>query len=421
MKILVIGNGGREHAIISKLLESKKKPEIYCVPGIEAIENDVINVRLNILDNETLKNLVVSEKIDFTVVGPEAPLVNGIVDYFENSGLKIFGPSKAAAQLEGSKAFSKAIMKKYEIPTASYQKFNNYDTAKEYIESNETYPIVIKASGLAAGKGVVIPESKEDALRELKEMMLDHKFGSAADEIIIESFLEGEEASVFAICDGKNFLTLSPAQDHKRIGEGDTGKNTGGMGAYAPAPIVTETVLERTKDQVIRPLLEGMRADGIPYKGVLYVGLMIKNEKPSVVEFNARFGDPETQIVLPLLDEDLIDIFLASIDERIGERKAKTKQQSAMTVVMASGGYPDSYEKGYKISGLYKLEETTVYHAGTRVDDGKIVTNGGRVLNVLAIKDSLKECAHTIYNEIKHISFEKAYYRKDIGHRVLNH
>jgi phosphoribosylamine---glycine ligase len=419
MRILVIGNGGREHAIIEKLIEENQSLKIYCTPGISAIEDKIQNIDISSTDISGLIDFVKAEDIFLTIVGPEAPLVNGIVDEFEFHNLKIFGPSKKAARLEGSKAFSKAIMKKYNVPTAAYETFTSYNDAKNYLSSIKTFPIVIKASGLAAGKGVVIPKSKEEALFELKEIMADHKFGDAGSEIVIEAFLEGEEASVFAICDGENFVCLSPAQDHKRIGEGDTGKNTGGMGAYAPAPLITKDIFDDIKNKIIEPTLKGMINEGSPYKGVLFIGLMIKGRAINVVEYNCRFGDPETQVVLPLLDESLLNIIQDSVNGKIKNRTLKFKDKSAMTVVLSSGGYPDDYEKGYTITGLEKIDSSNIIFSGVKKENAKLKTNGGRVLNVVSISENLEDAAKKIYNDINKINFENMYYRKDIGHRVL--
>jgi len=419
MRFLIIGNGGREHAII-RSLQKNKTIEIHCAPGIEPLAEQIINIKIAVSEFDKLLNYAKSNKIDYTFVGPEAPLVDGIVDYFEASGQAIFGPTKAAAQIEASKAFSKKFMQSYHIPTASYKQFSNYNEALLYINSLKEYPIVIKASGLAAGKGVVIPENLVEAQRELAEMMLDKKFGNAADEIVIESFLQGEEASVFAICDGANYVLLSPAQDHKRIGEGDIGKNTGGMGAYAPAPVVNPKVINAIEKLVLKPFLAGMQAEKHPYKGVLFIGLMIQNEEASVVEFNCRFGDPETQVVLPLLNTDLAELIKHSIDGTLDQINVKISEESAMTVVIASGGYPDSYQKGYRITGLDKLKDVEICYAGTTVKDGQIVSNGGRVLNLISISNSFEKCAELIYSQIEQIEMTDKYYRRDIGHNVLN-
>ena len=420
MKILIIGNGGREHAIIEKLLSDDKNLEIYCAPGISAIESRINNINISVTDINSLIEFVKKNKIDISIVGPEAPLVLGVVDEFEKNQLKIFGPTKEAARLEGSKAFSKELMKKYNIPTADYETFTNLEKAKDYINSINKFPIVIKASGLAAGKGVVIPASKEEALSEMVEIMSENKFGEAGSEIVIEEFLLGEEASVFAICDGENFVCLSPAQDHKRIGENDTGKNTGGMGAYAPAPIVNDEILENIKNKIIKPTLVGMKKEGHPYKGVLFVGLMIHKNEANVVEYNCRFGDPETQVILPLLDEPLLDIIISSINNNIRNQSLKMKKNTAMTVVLSSGGYPDSYKKGYQISGIENIYPSKIIFSGVSKEDGKFLTNGGRVLNVVSTSKTIEEAAKNIYNDIKKIKFKDMYYRKDIGHRVLS-
>ncbi|MBI1804575.1 MAG: phosphoribosylamine--glycine ligase [Ignavibacteria bacterium] len=422
MKVFVIGSGGREYALAWKIRQSPLVTKLYCAPGNAGIADIAECIDIKPADISGLLKFARQESIDLTVVGPEQPLTDGIVNLFEAHGLKIFGPSKSAARLEGSKVFAKRFMKNYGIPTAEYQSF----TAEERFDAerfiNEIpVPIVLKASGLAAGKGVSICETKEQAL-EILTMMLDEKvFGEAGTSVVIEEFLVGEEASVFALTDGKEFVTLVPAQDHKRILDDDKGKNTGGMGAYAPAPIVTDEMFKKVRHQIIAPTLRGMANEGHPYKGCLYVGLMITETGPKVVEYNCRFGDPETQVVLPLLDEDLVELMLASIDGTM-KQNVHVKPQSAVCVVIASGGYPDAYETGKPIFGLENAvhdKDVVIFHAGTKHGHtkGEIVTAGGRVLGVTAIgsKDNLEETIDRAYRAVEKITFDGAYYRSDIG------
>jgi len=427
MNILVIGSGGREHAIIWKLHQSPRVKTIFCVPGNAGIEQFATLVQLKPTDIKGLLKFAKGKKIDLTVVGSEQPLVEGLVDAFEENGLKVFGPSKSAAQLEGSKVFSKDFMRRYHIPTARYRNFTSaeYDTAKKYISTIDP-PMVLKADGLAAGKGVIICKSRQEALIALDEIVLQKTFGNAGNKIVIEEFLVGEEASIFVLTDGERFVTLSSAQDHKRILDGDLGKNTGGMGAYAPAPVVTEDIRQHVIRKVIYPTLNGMKQEGFPYRGCLYIGLMITADGIKVLEYNCRFGDPETQVVVPLIDGDLAEIFLSIAEHRLDPSKVKLHQATAVCVVMASQGYPDKYQSGKQIYGLEnnKMEDgIMVFHAGTRKDAGVIVTSGGRVLGVTAIgfNDELDQTIRNAYNAVGKITFDGAYYRSDIGKKALKY
>ena len=421
MDILIIGSGGREHTLAWKLAQSKLVNKIYAVPGNPGMEDVATCVSGSVEDNAFLVNFAKENNIDMVVVGPEVPLTNGIVDDMEKVGIPSFGPKKLAAQLEGSKSFSKDIMKKYGIPTAKYEVFTEADKAKAYIEQ-EGAPIVIKADGLAAGKGVIVAETKQQALDAIDEIMCDKAFGSAGNSVVIEEFMAGEEASVLAFTDGKTIIPMIPSQDHKRAHDGDKGPNTGGMGTYAPAPVVSEDLMETIKSTILEPTIQAMAKEGHPYKGCLYAGLMITSEGPKVVEFNARFGDPETQVVLPLLDSDLGEIMLACINGTLADCDIKWSDKAAVCVVMSAGGYPAKYRKGDEILGLENAAQNNilVFHAGTAKQDTKIVTNGGRVLGVVALGDDIKSAVDTVYKGIKTIDFKDVYYRKDIARRAFN-
>lgn len=422
MNVLVVGSGGREHAIVWSLKRSAKVKKIFCAPGNAGIADIADCVSIKAEDIYGLAQFAQTNHIDLTVVGSEAPLVKGIVDLFEERGLKIFGPSKAAAQVEGSKMFLKNFLHRHNIPTAKYQTFSQSESekTKQYVKQNVP-PFVIKTDGLAAGKGVAICATVDDAVKILHEYFEEKVFGDAGSNIVIEEFMEGEEASVFAMCDGENYVLLSSAQDHKRIGDGDTGKNTGGMGAYAPAPVVTKEILDRVEIEIIRPTLKGMKAEGYPYKGCLYVGLMITKVGPKVVEYNCRLGDPETQAVLPLIESDPFDLYYACATGAISSYKLKLMNSSAVCVVIASQGYPDSYETGKGIKGLDVVKDAIVFHAGTKKEQNNIVTSGGRVLGVTAIGNGLQSTIEKAYSAVKRISFEGAYYRTDIGKKGLFH
>ncbi|KHC55758.1 phosphoribosylamine-glycine ligase [Candida albicans P60002] len=431
LNILVIGNGGREHAIVWRLLQSPTVNHIYVAPGnggtiSESSSSKITNVPISSSpkDFNKLQQFAVENKINLVIPGPEQPLVDGIADIFYAVGIPVFGPSAKAAKMEGSKAFSKEFMDKHNIPTARFQNFTDVAKAKEHIQSID-YKIVLKADGIAAGKGVLIPETTEEALQGLNEIMVDKNFGDAGNEIVIEEFLEGDELSILTITDGYSFYNLPAAQDHKRIGDGDKGLNTGGMGAYAPAPIATQDVLKKINDQIIKPTIDGMRKDGFPMCGVLFTGIMLTPTKePKVLEYNVRFGDPETQTVLPLLSEntDLAQVMLAAAQHRLDSVTIETKPLYSTTVVMAAGGYPEAYGKGDEITIKKPLpQDTFIFHAGTSVNDqGKIVTSGGRVIASTAIAETLRQSVDKAYVGVnEHVSFNKKYNRKDIAHRAF--
>lgn len=423
MRILLIGGGGREHALAWKLVQSPKVEKLYAAPGNPgmALLPNCECINLNVDDLEGVADYAEEKSIDLTVVGPEAPLVAGLADVFKRRGLPVFGPSKAAAQLEGSKAFSKELMAKYNIPTAFFKICEDIETAKAYVEEKGA-PIVVKADGLAAGKGVVVAMTKAEALEAIDEMMGDHKFGAAGARLVLEEYMEGEEASLLAFTDGKTVVPMIAAQDHKRVFDGDEGPNTGGMGTYAPAPVMTDVLRLKATELILKPVVEAMAKEGMPYQGCLYAGLMIKGDSVKVVEFNCRFGDPETQVVLPLLDGDLAEIMLACATGTLDKAEVAWYNKAAVCVVMASGGYPESYEKGKEITGLAAAEEdkdVVVFHAGTKDAEGKIVTSGGRVLGVTAVDSSIKAARDRAYAAVEKIAFEKNFYRKDIAWRAL--
>ena len=427
MKVLVIGSGGREHALAWKLRQSPRVKEVYCAPGNAGMSGVASCVPIHATDLQKLLMLVKEKEIDLTVVGPEQPLVMGIVDLFRENGNVIFGPTGKAAQLEGSKAFAKEFMKRHGIPTANYGTFSlaQKNEAEQFVRAAPG-PLVVKADGLAAGKGVVVCDTKEAALAALRQILEDRMFGQAGEHVVIEEFLRGEEASMFAICDGTNFVTLAPAQDHKRILDGDLGKNTGGMGAYAPAPLITDELQDRVVNEIIRPTLNGMQSDGIPYTGCLYVGVMVTDRGPMVLEFNCRFGDPETQVVVPLVDGDIAELLHSASTGSLRPDQAGQHEASAVCVVMASRGYPDDYEVGKEIKGLDTVsaeEGEVVFHAGTKHENGRTVTSGGRVLGVTAVGygHDLEGTIHAAYRIVDRITFDGAYYRRDIGRKALMH
>jgi len=424
MRILIVGGGGREHALAWALAQSRRAVELFIAPGNAGTAALGINVPLAATDIEGLLAFVQGKDIHLVVVGPEQPLVEGIVDRFDAAGIPIVGPTAGAARLEGSKAFSKAFMARYRIPTAAYRTFGSgeYEAALAYIEAQDA-PIVVKASGLAAGKGAVVCATTAEARATLTGMMQDRAFGDAGDEVVVEAFMTGEEASIFALTDGTDYVLLASAQDHKQIGEGDTGPNTGGMGAYAPAPLVTEDLLAGVRRDIIEPTLAGMRAEGHPYRGFLYVGLMMTPEGPKVVEYNCRLGDPETQVVLPLVKTDLVEVFEKLTQGRLREVKLDQYPGAAACVVLASEGYPGAYEKGFTIEGLNAVADLSgvvVFHAGTKATDGRILTNGGRVLAVTARGKTLAEALAAAYAGVERIHFEGRQYRRDIGQKGLN-
>ncbi len=413
MKYLVIGSGGREHAIAWRLLNDGSASEIYVAPGNGGIE-DKYRIDIQIDDFEGIKNFCNEKKIDLVIIGPEIPLVEGLADFLGENGIRSFGPSKKAAMIEGSKLFAKRIMETYEVPTAGHWDFTGKKSLIEFIEKQEKYPLVIKLDGLAAGKGVAIPQNREEALAFVEENV------KPDSRVFLEEFLEGEEASVLSISDGITVFPLVAAQDHKRVFDGDMGPNTGGMGAYAPAPVVTPERMKFIRERVLQPVIDGMRSEGIPFKGILYAGVMISGDKITVLEFNARFGDPETQVILPLLDVKLGDLLNAAVDGKLDKFDLKFKDAHAMTVVVAAGGYPGNYEKGKEITGIDGVsDKLMVFHAGTANNDGKIVSNGGRVLNVTSTGSTLKEAQQNIYDEIGKIKFDGSFYRRDIGYRAL--
>ena len=423
MKILLIGGGGREHALAWKLAQSPKVESILAAPGNPGIAElpKCECVALNLDDLEKVADFAEDNGIDLTVVGPEATLVAGIADVFKRRGLPVFGPSKAAAQLEGSKAFSKELMAKYDIPTAFFKVCEDIETAKAYVEEKGA-PIVVKADGLAAGKGVVVAMTKEEALAAIDDMMGDQIFGNAGARVVLEEFMEGEEASLLAFTDGKTVVPMIAAQDHKRIFDNDEGPNTGGMGTYAPAPVMTDVLRLKATERVLKPVVAAMAEEGTPYQGCLYAGLMINGDSVKVVEFNCRFGDPETQVILPLLDGYLADIMLACATGTLDEVEVAWHDKAAVCVVMASGGYPGKYENGKEITGLAEAnadEATVVFHAGTKAVDGKIVTAGGRVLGVTSVDKNIRDARDRAYAAVEKVKFDQVFYRKDIAWRAL--
>jgi len=427
MKILVVGSGGREHALCWKIAQSKLCDKLYCAPGNGGISETAELVDIQADDIAGLLNFTKENKIDLTVVGPEAALVAGIVDKFEAKGLKIFGPSKNCALIEGSKVFSKELMKRWGVPTADFKVFDSADEALKYIAGKDA-PLVVKADGLCAGKGVLICKTTASAKDAVNEMMVKRSFGDAAKRIIIEECLAGEEASIIVVSDGKNMVPLASSQDHKRVFDGDKGPNTGGMGAYSPAPVVTGAVFKEIMEKVILPVIKGMALEGKPYKGVLYAGIMLTKIGPKVLEFNARFGDPETQAIMPRLKSDLVDLMMRSIEGRLENYLLDWDPRPCVSVVAASGGYPGNYEKGIEIKGVdlvKTMKNVIVFHAGTksgrRATDGSdtFLTNGGRVLNVTALGSDIKDAIDNCYNALGKISFDRMQYRRDIGNRAI--
>ena len=424
MKILVIGGGGREHALAWKAAQSANVHKVFVAPGNAgtAHEPKLENVDISATDIDKLLDFAKNNDIVLTIVGPEAPLVLGIVDTFQNAGLACFGPSKGAAQLEGSKAFTKDFLARHNIPTGAYGNFTDIDQAVAYVEKVGA-PIVVKADGLAAGKGVILAQTKDDAISAIKDMLAGNAFGDAGHRVVIEEFLYGEEASFIVMVDGKNVLALATSQDHKARDNGDTGPNTGGMGAYSPAPVVTPEIHQRIMKEVIEPTVNGMAAEGNPYTGFLYAGVMVAPDgTPKVLEYNCRFGDPETQPIMMRLKSDLVELCLAALDGKLDTQKADWDERCSVGVVLAAGGYPDAYQKGDEIHGLPKEEypDKKVFHAGTAEKDGKIVTNGGRVLCAVALGDTVTQAQAEAYKLVKQISWNNVYYRTDIGHRAIS-
>ncbi len=421
MKVLVVGGGGREHALVWKIAQSPEVSKVYCAPGNAGIAEQATLVPIKANDLKGLLAFALQEKIDLTVVGPEEPLTRGIVDLFESEGLAIFGPTQRAAELEGSKAFAKEMMKRCGIPTSFFQTFDDPNKAKDYVR-RQGVPIVVKADGLAAGKGVIVCRTMEEALRSIDEIMVKKVFGEAGRRVVIEEYLVGEEASFIAVTDGKSILAMASSQDHKSVFDGDQGPNTGGMGAYSPAPVVTEEIHEKIMEKILRPIIYGMGEEGRPYKGALYAGLMIHENMPKVLEFNARFGDPEIQPILMRMKGDLVPILRACIEGDLARHKIEWDRRAAVCVVMASKGYPGDYERGKIISGLKEvshMENIFIFHAGTALKDGQVVTNGGRVLGVTGLGEDIPRAIEWTYQAVRRISWDGVHYRTDIGQKAL--
>jgi len=424
MKVLIIGGGGREHALAWKTAQSAKVEKVFVAPGNAgtAREDKLENIDINVEDIDALKAFAQQNYIELTIVGPEVPLVLGIVDSFQAAGLNIFGPTKGAAQLEGSKAFTKDFLQRHKIPTAAYGNFTNEDEAIAYIKQ-QSAPIVIKADGLAAGKGVILAQTNDEAIAAVKDMLSGNAFGDAGARVVIEEFLQGEEASFICMVDGKNVLPMATSQDHKARDDGDTGPNTGGMGAYSPAPVVTAEMHQRIMDEVIYPTVKGMAKEGNDYTGFLYAGVMIDNKGiPKVLEYNVRFGDPETQPIMLRMQSDLAELCLAAIKGKLDQHETKWDSRSSLGVVLAAGGYPDDYKKGDVIEGLDGLDTSTtkVFHAGTASQGSSVVTNGGRVLCACALGENVAQAQKEAYKLVKNIHWKNMYYRTDIGHKAIN-
>jgi len=420
MKVLIVGSGGREHAIAWKIAQSSRVDKIYCAPGNAGIEEYAECVGIGAMEFEKLAAFAKENEIGLTVIGMDDPLVGGIVDVFEREGLRVFGPRANAAILEGSKAFSKDLMKKYNIPTADYQNFDDPQKALDYLETAK-FPIVLKADGLALGKGVLICSTLEEAKAGVKSIMQDKKFGESGNRMVIEEFMTGREVSVLSFVDGKTIRTMTSAQDHKRAGDGDTGLNTGGMGTFSPSPFYTEEIDAYCRKYIFQPTVDAMAAEGREFKGIIFFGLMLTEDGPKVLEYNARFGDPETQVVLPRMKSDIVDIFEACIDGTLDRTELLFEDNAAVCVVLASDGYPVKYEKGLKIRGLENFSGKDgyyVFHAGTKKTDGDIVTNGGRVLGVTAVGEDLKSARANAYKAVDWVDFDNKYYRHDIGKAI---
>jgi phosphoribosylamine--glycine ligase len=424
MTILLLGSGGREHALAWKMLQSSKCSKLFVAPGNAGTSQIAVNVDMSATDFESIKSFSLEEKIDMIVVGPEDPLVNGIYDFFKNDTslqhIHVIGPSKKGAQLEGSKEFAKEFLIKHKIPTAAYDSFTK-DTVEKgcrFLERLQP-PYVLKADGLAAGKGVLILNDLHEAQTELRNMLVHAKFGEASSKVVIEEFLDGIELSCFVLTDGKNYKILPKAKDYKRIGEGDTGLNTGGMGAVSPVPFADAVLLEKIEKRIVQPTIEGLQKDKIEYKGFVFIGLIIVKGEPMVIEYNVRMGDPETEVVLPRIQSDLVELFQAVADGKLDEVSLEIDTRSATTVMLVSGGYPEEYEKGHEIFGLETITDSIVFHAGTKVVDEKVVSNGGRVLAVTSYGDDFQEAIKKSYQNIEKLHFDTMYYRKDIGFDLL--
>jgi phosphoribosylamine--glycine ligase len=424
MTILLLGSGGREHAFAWKMLQSSHCTKLFVAPGNAGTQTIATNVNLNPTDFESIKIFVLQEKVEMVVVGPEDPLVKGIFDFFQNDEklkrIPVIGPSKIGAQLEGSKEFAKEFLVKHNIPTAAYDSFTAETVEKGcmFLETL-TPPYVLKADGLAAGKGVLIIQNLEEAKTELRNMLLHQKFGEASSKVVIEEFLDGIELSCFVLTDGKNYKILPTAKDYKRIGEGDTGLNTGGMGAISPVPFADSILLEKIENRIVKPTIEGLQKDGIVYKGFVFIGLINVKGEPIVIEYNVRMGDPETEVVIPRLKSDLVELFIAVAEGKLKEVSLEIDSRSATTIVVVSGGYPEDFEKGKEISGIENVSESIVFHAGTKIDNGKVVSNGGRVLAVTSYGDSFQEAIKKSYQSIEKLHFDTMYYRKDIGFDLI--
>lgn len=418
MRILVVGRGGREHAIIWALRKSESVKEIYCAPGNAGIAELAECLPIDEHSFEELGRVAIDYDVNLIIVGPEDPLFAGAVDYFESIGIPTFGPRQNAAIIEGSKVFCKQLMKDYHIPTAAYEAFDNYDSARQYLYQQQA-PIVIKADGLAAGKGVTVAQTLDEADQALREIMVDKVFGDAGSQVVIEEFLQGQEMSILAFVDGETVRPMVPSQDHKPIFDNDLGPNTGGMGTYSPVPHIAQSIVDEAIETILKPTARAMVKEGRLFRGVLYAGLMITKDGPKTIEFNCRFGDPETQVVLPRLQTDLLDIFLATVNGRLSEMDISWSDEAAVCVVLASGGYPGPYSKGLPIEGLADVQQSMVFHAGTTYKDGKIVTNGGRLLGVTALGRDIAEARKKAYADIEHIQYEGKQYRTDIAQKAL--
>ena len=420
MTILLLGSGGREHALAWKMIQSDKCSKLFVAPGNAGTSQIATNVSLNILDFDAIKTFVLAENVAMVVVGPEDPLVHGIYDFFKNdealNHIPVIGPSKVGAQLEGSKEFAKEFLVKHKIPTAAYDSFTKETVEKgcDFLETLQP-PYVLKADGLAAGKGVLIIQDLEEAKSELRNMLVHEKFGSASAKVVIEEFLDGIELSCFVLTDGKNYKILPTAKDYKRIGEADTGLNTGGMGAVSPVPFADATLLEKIETRIVKPTIDGLKSDGIEYKGFVFIGLINVKGEPIVIEYNVRMGDPETEVVIPRLKSDLVELFQAVGNQTLEEVSLEIDERSATTIMVVSGGYPEEYGKGFEISGLENIENSIVFHAGTKLENGKVVTNGGRVIAVTSFGESFQDAIKKSYQNIDKLHFDKMYYRKDIG------
>ena len=420
MNILILGSGGREHTFAWKIAQSPKINKLFVAPGNAGTSSIATNVDISATDFNAIKKLVLKENIEMVVVGPEDPLVKGIYDFFiedkELKNIPVIGPSKLGAQLEGSKEFAKEFMERHNVLTAEYKSFTK-ETVEQGYSFLETLkpPYVLKADGLAAGKGVLIINNLNEAKAELKSMLVDAKFGAASTKVVIEEFLDGIELSVFVLTDGKNYLTLPTAKDYKRIGEGDTGLNTGGMGAISPVPFANKAFMEKIENKVVKPTVNGLKKDNITYKGFIFIGLIKVNDEPYVIEYNVRMGDPETEVVLPRIKNDLVDLFEATANDTLNEVKLEVDERSATTIVVVSGGYPEAYEKGKQINGTENVDESIVFHAGTKLENNQVLTNGGRVLAITSFDNDFRKAIKKSYQSIEKLNFDKMYYRKDIG------